>query len=440
MPSCSESFFIKSAQHQPQRIKCSIADHIVLKTPVSIAFLYKKHISSDLIIDSLKEVLKDFPIFGGMLAKEGDDLYIDCNNQGVRLTIAQVKDSLFSNLIDVSKLDTEKFVDLIPPYKSSKQASPVLTIKLNYYSDGMVMGFSWSHVIGDMRTFMEFIKALSNCAQQKDYKWGLSPLDRSSYLGKWIQDKQIYLKLKKECKLKILNFIDTLRMLKQIYSPKQSLLLYFTEEEILALKKAMFEKNGRVLSNNDVLCAYLLDFVVRSTNNPESEFYISLVVNMRPRLKLPSNLLGNYIDLVSVKIEHPREVAKAAAKIHDSLKNYLDEHFQHDEIEGLLQEKGMVKKIDRIIFEKMLPQYKNLTISNWSSFGAYSIDFGVIAPSIVLPVGESPLPWLSCIMDGFDNKGLLVTLVLPSSVAKRLKSMSEEIHQYRPHLTSTYGL
>jgi len=85
---------------------------------------------------------------------------------------------------------------------------------------------------------------------------------------------------------------------------------------------------------------------------------------MRSRLKMPSNLLGNYIDLMSIKIDTPQKIEATAFQIHSALKNYIQDHFQFNEIEEFLSQKGALKKIDRIMAEKMLPQFKNITISN----------------------------------------------------------------------------
>lgn len=440
MSNDSETFFVKSSKHEQQLIKCSLEDYLVLKTPVSMAFLYRTHISKELIIKSLENVLCDYPIFGGVLIQKNNELFIDCNNQGVRVTVVNSDSSLYDSLVDLHTFDSEKFVDVIPRYSSSKKNIPVLTIKLNYYNDGMAIGYSWSHSVGDMRTFMEFLKALSNFAKGKKYKKALIPKDRSTYLAEWIKNQHIELTRKEDHKFKILNLFDILRILKQIYSSKENIYLYFTEKEILSLTKTLHDKSGIPLSKNEALCAYLLDFIARSRNDAKGDFYISLIVNMRSRLKMPSNLLGNYIDLMSVKIDNPQEVAATAFKIHTSLKNYVQEFFQLNGIEEFLSQKGMFKKIDRIVAEKMLPHFKNLTISNWSNFGAYAIDFGIQAPYLVLPVGRSLLPWVSCIMEGFDNRGLLVSLILPSPVAKKFKSMLDEIHQYRHSNESIYGL
>jgi|GEM_PF-5003062 len=442
MPHSSKSFLVKALQHQPQRIKCSLSDCLAFRAPVSIVFLYRKPIDKNLLIDALQHVLCDFPVFAGVLVKRDGALYIDCNNQGAQVTLAHHNGPLFHSLNDIEKFDMRKLIDQIRPRQLLSQRKPVFTMKLTYYTDGMSIGYSWSHSIGDMGTFMELLKTLSAFAQGKAYEPAVIASDRTEYLENWLKNKKISSDKKKICILKMLDFCDLLRLAREFYSPKRGVLLYFTEKEVSALKEDLIKKTGKTLSRNDVLCAHLLDCVTRCRSDQSGEQHLSFAVNMRSRLGLPSRLLGNYVDLISIKIDKPQEIEISASCIHQAVKSYLEEHFQHEETKEFIQKVGGVKKIDRILPEKMLPPTKNLTISNWSNFGAYSIDFGIIAPHLILPVGRSPLPWLSCIMEGFDNKGLLVSLVLPTAVAKRLKSleMRARIHHYRTEGETVYGL
>lgn len=430
----STSFLVTALQHHPQRIKCSLSDLFSFRKPISVVFFYRKAIPIDLIVHTLRTVLSDFPIFAGVLVKCANELYIDCNNQGVQVTIAYEKGSLLPSPSDLQKLDLNKFVDEIHPVKALKHRKPVLFIKLTYYEEGMAIGYCWHHSIGDMETFMNFLKALSASAQGKPYQPALIPHDRTAYLKHWLEEKKITGGPKKSpSKLKLLNFFDLCRLAKQFCSTKQIVSLHFAETEIETLRDTISEKAGQKLSRNDVLCAYLLDIVTRCRSDRKGSFHLSFILNIRSRLGMPSNLSGNYVDLLSLTTNRPDAVELFATKIHGAVKSYLDEHFQHEETEDFVQRSGGIKRIGRMAPEKMLPQHKNLTITNWSNFGVYSIDFGVSTPHLFLPIGRTPFPWVSCIVEGFGNKGLLVTLALPSKVAKRLTTpeMLKQIHQYR---------
>lgn len=424
----SESLLVKAARSSGGRIKCSLSDHFAFRSPISIVFLYRDKIPSEFILEALKTTLNDFPIFSGVLSKNSGDLYIECNNQGVRVKIVQIGRSLFQSL-DLEKLNTTRFIDEIRPYKDLKQGNPLLLIQLSYYQDGMAIGYCWHHSVGDMETFMQFLKALSNSAQKKMGSPPVIPTDRTSYLGTWLKEKKIGIcNHKKDSKLKRLTVSDFWWLIKQSFSPKKTLYLYFTEDELLLLRKAISEKAGRKLSRNDVLCAYLVDLLTGCRLEKQGSIYASLVVNMRSRLGIPSNTLGNYIDLVSIGIDEPSALETSASSINLAVRNYLVEHFQYFETEEFVRENGGMKKISRIMPEKMLPPYNNFTITNWSQFGVYSIDFGLCAPYLVLPVGRTPLPWVACIVEGFENKGLLVTLALPLRAANKLSEKKLKKH------------
>ena len=103
-----------------------------------------------------------------------------------------------------------------------------------------------------------------------------------------------------------------------------------------------------------------------------------------------------------------------------AVKNYLNDSFCYQATENFIEMQGGLKNLSQIIPEELLPQYKTVVFSNWCNFGVYSIDFGITKPCIFLPVSKSPLPWISCIVEGFEGKGLLVSLVLPRQVAKQI--------------------
>ena len=100
-----------------------------------------------------------------------------------------------------------------------------------------------------------------------------------------------------------------------------------------------------------------------------------------------------------------------------------------------VRKNGGIKNVARIIPQDFLPQYKNCIFTNWSNFEVYSIDFGVITPYLFLPVGQALLSWVTCIVEGFENKGLLTSLILPSKIAGRLThpDMLQYIHRHRNH-------
>lgn len=430
-----QTLLVKALKHHHQHIKCSVSDHFVFRIPVSVVFFYQKAISSELIIDALEHVLGDFPIFAGVLIKQDHQLYIDCNNQGVQVNIVH-SDQPITHIhkpSDFSQLEPTEFVDKIHPQKNLKKRQPLLTIKLSYYSDGMTIGYCWHHTLGDMATFMEFLKALSAYAAHQPYQPALITEDRENYLKEWVSKTVEISNEVRPSRLKKLNLIDILHFIKQVFLPKRMLYFYFTPEEIEALRVTMSEKVGRKLSRNDVLCAHLLRCLAHCRTDHALLHSVSIAINYRPRLGMPSNLLGNYVDAMRIQFPKHHSTEMIADTINRVVSNYLNESFYYDHEQTFLKKNGGLKKLKYVIPQEFLPQCKNLLISNWSNFGVYTIDFGIAKPYLFLPVGRPTIPWMSCVVEGYNNKGLFVAVVLPARIAKRLShpSMLKQVHAYR---------
>ncbi len=197
----ADSYLIKARQTTPLQIRCSLSDHLALPAPISVAFFYAQTIPKERIVKALQDVLVDFPLFAGRFIKNAQHLCIDCQNQGVRLSVRH-----WTSLPE----DMTRLVDPIKPFKSLAQQMPVLHIQLNYCQKGMAIGYCWHHSLGDMATFMEFLKALSASAQGKPYPPPHIITDRSRYL-----DHLPLLKKEKSLRLKLLKWVDVWRLLKQ---------------------------------------------------------------------------------------------------------------------------------------------------------------------------------------------------------------------------------
>jgi len=423
-----EPVLIKALKAQNLRIKCSVNDHFAAHTPVSVVFFYPKPIPSETIVHALENVLSTFSIFAGTLTEEEGQLYINCNNQGVLVQGVHSDRSLFQQLAHFDEMKSS-FVELINPSKTVKQQGPLLTIKLSYYNDGMAIGYCWHHSLGDMATFMEFIKALSSFARGQSYNPPIIVEDRQGYLQNFVY--------RADCmpQLKCLSWMDLLRCVPTYFSSKKSVYLYFTHSELESLRSALSEQVGQKLSRNDVLCAHLIHMLARCRNDDATEQYASVITNTRSRTGMPLHVLGNYLGAITIQSNKSQTKDALASSIHKAVKEFRPD----DPVQVLkvIEQQGGMKSIKWMIPPVFLPQYKNLIITNWSNFGVYSIDFGVVSPHLFLSIGESPMPWISCIVEGFNNRGLLAMLILPNSVANRLTEpdMLKQIHQYQDQMT-----
>jgi hypothetical protein len=71
--------------------------------------------------------------------------------------------------------------------------------------------------------------------------------------------------------------------------------------------------------------------------------------------------------------------------------------------------------------------------SNWSRMGVYDIAFEGHRPVFFSPAASFPVPWVSWLVEGFENTGFLLTVTVPSRLAGRLRGAdgSAALHRFR---------
>jgi hypothetical protein len=74
-----------------------------------------------------------------------------------------------------------------------------------------------------------------------------------------------------------------------------------------------------------------------------------------------------------------------------------------------------------------------LLVTNWSNFGVYDIRFGDDTPAHFTPAGDVPVPWLSALVEGPGNEGLLYSGYFPMDLAARIDSEEgrARLHRFR---------
>jgi hypothetical protein len=259
--------------------------------------------------------------------------------------------------------------------------------------------------------------------------------DRENYLHQWVKRRTDV--QQEDIMLKRLKLFDVLPFIAQQLSPKKAIYFYFTHDEINALKNTKSDSVGYAVSRNDALCANILFAISRCRDDNPTELNASVVINYRNRISMPNQALGNYIDTIPIKFNKNITFDILTDLIHERVKNYHHGDFRPLYFMEFIKNNGGMKNVNLIIPNELLPKKKNLVITNWSNFDVYSIDFGLTAPFLFLPIGSAPSPWLSWIVEGFHKKGNLVSLILPTKLATRLTEpkVLEEIHQYRKQIS-----
>lgn len=427
----SQTFLVQANNHTRQLITCSFTDYLIRNIYVSVTFFYRKSVESDLLIDSLKEVLSDFSIFAGVLININNNLCIDCNNQGVLFSIRKDDFTLDQVIQELPTIKKKRLVNIINPKKAILSQSPIMTIQLTYFAcGGMTLGVCWHHSIGDMQTFMCFMKAWANTVRKEEYVLPLIVKDRDKYFEATIQ--------KNNNSIPGVRYLTGLELLKTVFYlllsawNRISLQFYFSEDEIKNMKQDFLEKTNQKLSTNDVLCTHVFN-IISELDAYNEERYVSIVVDYRARTKLPKNILGNFVSNLNIMTNDKADPFKLAQELRESVNNFQNRHMDFFSTKEYIEKNGGIRNITRFVPIPIDPLKRNLLISNWTNFGVYDIKFKDSEPLFFISFGDDKISWLSKIIKGFSNNGFIYSVALPIKLAKKLMKEDNlhKIHKYR---------
>ncbi len=426
----SKTFLVQANNHTQQVITCAIADQLVKNLPVSVVFFYRKSIHHDVLIDALKEVLSDFPIFAGTLQNINGNLSINCNNKGVLFSVTKEDCTLDRILNELPRIKKKRLVDRINPKKVISHQSPIMTIKIVYFPcGGMTLGVCWHHSIGDMQTFMCFMKAWSKAVNKEEYVLPLIVRERDEYLQTNLE--------KNDNTTPGVRYLNTRKLLGLLFymllpaRNKVGLRFYFSENELKNMKQKFLEETNHKLSTNDVLCAHLFS-IISELDAYQKKRYLSIAVNYRARTKLPQNILGNFVSSVKMLTNQRVEPFQLAKDLRASVDNFQRLHMNFFSTKEYIEQNGGIKKIDRFLATSIDPLKRTLLVTNWANFGVCDVIFCDSQPFYFTPLVD-PFPWLSIIVEGFSNDGLVYYVALPSKLANKLMQEDNlrKIHKYR---------
>jgi shikimate O-hydroxycinnamoyltransferase len=423
-------FLVTAKKHTPILIKCSVADRLLSNIPVPVVFFYKQEIPISKLVESLSQVLIDFPVFSGVIDNVNGDLYINCNNQGVLFSIAKNNKRLDDILNSFPTLKAKQLVDLVNPKKAKSKKTPIFTIKVTCFACGaMAIGACWHHSIGDMHTFMYLMKAWSDTINDLKYEKPIITEDRENYSESCLEDNHHddpgirYLEGKE-----IIRFMFYMMFRAR---NKREIKFYFSENELRNMCTAYSEKTGLQLTRNDSLCAHIFG-IINEIDVFTPERSLSIAVEYRRRTNLPRELLGNYITCLRFN-EMQNPVSNTLAKnIRESVNDFQN-RFDYFSSKNYLVQHPHGKQLDRFIAKAIDPMKKVLLITNWASFGVYDVSFMGVKPFFFTPLGEFPFPWLTFISEGPENHGLVYSANLPKSLCDKLvqKGNVQRVHQYQ---------
>ncbi|WP_026426001.1 acyltransferase [Actinokineospora inagensis] len=411
-------------------ITCGVTDTVIADVPVSVVFFYPHALDETRLAEGLSQALAAVPAFAGRLRTVGDTLEIVCDDSGVPLDTYDLDESLPKAIGRVT-LPGSDFVDHVQGPEARQGGLPLLKIRLTHLSDGTsTLGCSFHHSVGDLASFMFLMRAWSAACEGTEppaitlltdpdaYTDAVLPAVDSGRPGFRLPTPEQAQRLGEE-------FAGAIRA-------NRTVQVYFTDAEVARLREEVSASAGRRLSVNDVLCAHVTNVVRGLAGDVSEPRSIAMPVNVRRFLGIDEGVIGNLVSELFVTCPAGASTETIAGIIRDAVETFPTSHLNLRANRAFLESIGR-SRLRECIPVGFDPDARTFTITNWSRFGIYGITFGGKQPAFFSPTSNLQLPWVSWIVEGFDNTGLLFTIAVPARLATVLRADAGRaaLHRYR---------
>lgn len=413
----------------PAVVRCGLMDTMLADLAVSVVYFFGEVLDEQRLADGLARALQRLPVFAGRLRTVDGVLEIVCDGSGVPMTSYDVDGTLAEAMARVA-LPGADLVDHVEASAARAGGLPLLTVRVTRPAGGgTALGVSWHHAVGDVQSFMLLMQAWSAAVEG-------TPLPEVEI----VPDQDAFLD-------RVLPAVDCGRPGFRLTEPEEAAFLarevtmavranrtvqvYFGDAEIERMRQAFTAAAGRRLSSSDVVCAHVVS-TVRQLDGDEEERELTVPVNVRRPLGLPANVLGNLLSEIHLSCAAKGTAAELAVALREAVEDFGASHL------NLRANLGFLETIGRDRFGDCVPlgfdpARRRFTFSNWSRFGAYEVGFDGARPVFFTPAANLQLPWVSWMVEGFENTGSLFTLVLPARLAGKLRGEAGRalLHRYR---------
>ncbi|XP_009365277.2 uncharacterized acetyltransferase At3g50280-like [Pyrus x bretschneideri] len=320
-----------------------------------------------------------YPLAGRLVTKKSEDpvlylVYVDCNNSpGAKFIYATLDLSISDILspIDVP-LVVQSFFDHDRAVNHDGHTMSLLTIQVTELVDGIFIGLSMNHCLGDGTSFWHFFNIWSEIfqAQAQGDNNSVATISRPPVLERWFPDGHgpiISLPFKHSDE-----FIGRFEA-----PPLRERMFHFSAESLAKLKaKANAESDTTKISSFQSLSALLWRSITRARCQPPDQgTSCRLAANNRARLDPPlsGDYFGNSIYPISSKMVPAGELLEhglgwAAWKLHEAVVNHNDKVIREHTNAWL--ESPVVYQVS--VFEPL-----SVTIGSSPRFNMYGTVFGM---------------------------------------------------------------
>ena len=331
------------------------------------------------LTSSLSIALWHFYPLAGRLATEMDPegngtfVYIDCDDRGSKFILAAAEGISVADVLDPSK-DVPGFVKDLFPYDRAVNydglSIPLLAVQLTKLDDGVFLGCSFNHSVGDGTAFWSFFNSWAEISRSLNGSGGLvfPRITKPPVHERWFVEgtsPPIRISLNEESE-----FIER-------YSPPplREKFFHFTGDAIAQLKKKANEgRNMANISSFQALSAFIWRCLMRLRNFPEDQKVVCrMAINNRGRLRpqLPEAYFGNSIYVIPTETTAGKLLGNnlgwAAALLNQSVASHTDKAIR--EMVDKWMTSPMVYRISEMVVFSAL-------MSSSPRFDMYGCDFG----------------------------------------------------------------
>lgn len=293
-------------------------------------------------MDSLLQKLKHslalalvhfYPLSGRLVTKQEQDpplylVYVDCTNSpgakfihaSLDLSISEILSPIDVPLVVQSLFDHDRAIN------HDAHTTSLLTIQVTELVDGVFIGLSMNHCLGDGTSYWHFFNTWSEIFQAQEKKFPISEISRPPVLDRWFPEGH--------GPIISLPFKGPEEFIDRFEAPTlRERMFHFSSESIAKLKsKANSECKSSKISSFQALSALMWRTITRARGlPPDQETSCRLAANNRGRIDPPlsPNYFGNSIYPIKSEGVKAGELFQhglgwAAWKLHEAVANHND--------------------------------------------------------------------------------------------------------------------
>lgn len=403
-------------------VTCGLVDRIH-SNYVSVGFVFEHEVDETRLLEGLRSALRLVPTFAGRLRVRPGGVDIVCSDAGVPVTVHDVDTTRDGAVADMANPGTV-FGDTVDLESLPLEQCPLLAVRLYRLADGArAIGCTWHHTVGDLHSFMLFMRAWSASVEGVEPPQVLIVDDRDAFLDEFLpvndSGRSAYRLLTPR---EVEHSGD--RRTEAPDEQRRVTQIHFASQEVERIRRNFSETTGGELSSNDGLHAHLATAIRRLRG--DDGINLSSIVNLRTRLGMPAGFVGNPLWPMAVFSPPSQTAAGLAHRIREGLNAFPALHLSMRTTRAFIEKSGgsWPGDFERVLGRSGSPTFR---VTNWRNSGAYSISFAGRFPMFFnfLPTGISRLPAsvgpLISVIESPGGGGLLVTFITSAALAEQLR-------------------